>query len=34
MANGTKVDTTEAYTINELIPRLKRAMRVKLPVFL
>jgi hypothetical protein len=34
MAKGNAIDTTEAYTINELIPLLKRAMRVKLPVFL
>jgi hypothetical protein len=34
MATGNKIDTTEAYTINELIPLLKRAMTVKLPVFM
>ena len=36
MANGNKIDTAsiDALTINEVIPRLKRCMRVKLPAFL
>lgn len=34
MASGNKIDTVEALTINELVPRLKRCMSVKLPAFL
>jgi hypothetical protein len=34
MANGNKIDTSEALTINEVLPRLRRCMAVKLPAFL
>jgi hypothetical protein len=34
MAQGTKIDTTESLTINEIVPRLKRLAKVKLPGFL
>ena len=34
MATGNKVETIEALTINEVIPRLRRAAKLKLPAFL